>query len=166
MWVFQVLFSDLNDSKPEFFSGCDVLEKQARKSSRLVCILSPAFLDDKWEATKIQQHLKKLQSVRSPLICVALKELPKHLDSQPKDSQGETLATLLKKVHLVQWTRNNGRENIFWYALRLRLPPPSNKPSEKMSIIRQTSDNNIVLDVICKDNEKGKTEENKTNVVI
>nr|CAH7729788.1 unnamed protein product [Callosobruchus chinensis] len=93
-------------------------------------VFSPALLDQNWDSDHVLHAIKQLQTLSPKLIVVALKELPKD-DAQPKNSQGETLATITRSVPILQWTRRENEK--FWYALRLELPAKRNSPNQSSS---------------------------------
>ncbi|KAJ8951083.1 hypothetical protein NQ318_003781 [Aromia moschata] len=96
------------------------LHDDAQKCRRIIALISPAVVNEHWDASSILQALKQLQSLGPKFVCVALKELPKN-QNEVKNSQGETLASLSRSVGVIFWERKN--EAKFWYALRLSLPP-------------------------------------------
>lgn len=99
----------------------------ARKSRRLLSVLSPDALNANWEANTIYQALKQLLALSPahsyPITCIVLKSLPTTV-SQIKNAQGETLSSVLRAgmVHVLPWNRADEK---FWLAVRLGLP--SNK---------------------------------------
>nr|CAI5827225.1 unnamed protein product [Callosobruchus analis] len=93
-------------------------------------VFSPALLDQNWDSDHVLHAIKQLQTLSPKLIVVALKELPKD-EAQPKNSQGETLATITRSVPILQWTRRENEK--FWYALRLELPAKRSSPNQSSS---------------------------------
>ncbi|CAH0557087.1 unnamed protein product [Brassicogethes aeneus] len=96
------------------------LKEPAKSTKRLLPLLSPALLNEKWESDNVLMALKQLQLVGPQMCCVALKELPKK-ENEVKNAQGETLTSLSRNLNVITWDRQN--EEKFWLSLRLRLPP-------------------------------------------
>ncbi|XP_050307071.1 single Ig IL-1-related receptor-like [Anthonomus grandis grandis] len=95
------------------------LSHHAQASRRVIAVLSPSSLHSSWSSSNLYQALKQLQSLTGPkLICVALKELPSS-QNDPKNSIGETLATLLKTMKVILWERNDAT---FWLNLFKEMP--------------------------------------------
>lgn len=102
------------------FLGFTELQNEVSKSRRVLAILSPAVFSDQWEAPGVYEAMKQLQGLGSKLSVVALKKLPKSVD-KVKNSQGETLNSLVRMLTVVVWERS--QDDKFWMALRFRLPP-------------------------------------------
>ncbi|CAH1996169.1 unnamed protein product [Acanthoscelides obtectus] len=98
-------------------------------------VFSPALVDQQWDSDHVLHAIKQLQTLTPKLIVVALKELPKD-EAQPKNSQGETLATITRSVPMLQWTRRDNEK--FWYALRLELPAKRNTVNHQISSDKET----------------------------
>lgn len=96
------------------------LQEDAQRCRRIIAVLSPAAVNDNWDSSNVLQALKQLQSLGPKLVCVSLKELPK-AQNEVKNSQGETLTSLIHTIGVITWERKN--DDKFWYSLRLRLPP-------------------------------------------
>lgn len=101
------------------FPGHVEMAEAARKTRRIVAILSPATLNDNWDCGSLYQALKQLQALGPPLNCIALKPMP-YSATQVKNAQGETLTSILRNIHVILWERSS--DNRFWLALRLNLP--------------------------------------------
>jgi interleukin 1 receptor accessory protein-like len=95
------------------------LQNEALRSRRIIALLSPAVLND-WTTAGIYQAIKQLQALGPRLTCVTLKELP-NCKNEVKNSQGETLNSVVQMISVVHWERS--KDEKFWLALRLRLPP-------------------------------------------
>lgn len=111
----------------------------AQKSHRIVAVLSPACLNDKWECDAVYQALKQLHSLDPHLCCVTLKQIPSS-ENQVKNSQGETLSSLVRTVHVINWDRSN--DDRFWLSLRLRLPPKRYNTETKLENVNSTQNDN------------------------
>lgn len=97
------------------------MNEAARKSRRIVAVLSPACFNEKWDPDVIYQGLKQLKALGPPINCITLKPLPLQ-NSQLKNDQGETLASTLKTVNIINWDRSVD-DKYFWLSIRLYLPP-------------------------------------------
>lgn len=101
------------------------MAEAARKTRRLLAVLSPDALNDNWEANTLYQALKQLLALcpahSHPITCITLKSLPTTIP-QIKNAQGETLISILRAdmVHVISWRRADKK---FWLAIRLGLPP-------------------------------------------
>lgn len=109
-----------------FVSGQQNLAEPARRSRTILAVLSPSCLNDRWETNIIYHCVKQLQQLGPKLSCIVLKQLPAHA-GEVKNSQGETLASVLNSINVIHWGRL--QDDTFWLALRLRLPPKRNKQS-------------------------------------
>ncbi|XP_018328506.1 interleukin-1 receptor accessory protein-like 1 [Agrilus planipennis] len=96
------------------------LSEAAQKSRRVVAVVSPALVNDKWDASSLYQTLKQLQGLGPKTCFVVLQKMP-NCDDQAKNAIGENLNSILRNATVIQWERSNDRQ--FWLALRLNLPP-------------------------------------------
>lgn len=95
---------------------CAKLSDAARKTRRVVAVISPTSLDNQWDTATVYQALKQLNSLNAKLVCVAMQELPKS-GTDLKNAQGETLASILKSMTVIPYSSER-----FWLSLRLHLP--------------------------------------------
>lgn len=154
-----------------FLSWTMYLTEPARKCSTIIAVLSPSLVggtnENNWDSSTLQKAIKQLSIIGTPLILVTLKQLPS-ASSQTKDHNGETLSSMLKTTHVVPWT-NQSNEQKFWLSLRLRLPckrmnTVKTERERRGTIVRQTSDNNMMVD-LCSENrtcEKDRARNNES----
>lgn len=102
------------------FLGCTDLTESANKSSTIVALISPACVNDNWNPSTLYSILKQLYTLNPSFCCVTLKAFPTG-ETQMKNSQGETLNSILRNINVIPWERSN--EERFWLSLRLKLPP-------------------------------------------
>ncbi|RZB54396.1 X-linked interleukin-1 receptor accessory protein-like 2, partial [Asbolus verrucosus] len=121
------------------------LQSEALQSRRIIAVVSPATLDERWDAAGLYQAIKQLQSLSPKLTCVTLKELPK-CENAVKNAQGETLGSLVRMINVVHWERS--RDDKFWLALRLRLPPKRRheRPVESRNQIQGENSSRLTSD--------------------
>ncbi|XP_067014223.2 X-linked interleukin-1 receptor accessory protein-like 2 [Anabrus simplex] len=95
----------------------------AENSRRLVVVLSPALLGNKWTSTCLHEVLSVLHGLHPALVCVALQSLPKN--EFVKGESGCTLPSLLCGLSApVEWSgQSEANRRDFWIYLRLRMPP-------------------------------------------
>lgn len=96
------------------------MAEPVRKSRRILAVLSPNSLNEHWDSATVYEAVKQLSSFGPKLICVALKELPTS-GKETKNSQGETLSSLLRQICVIPWDRLDCDR--MWLSLRLELPP-------------------------------------------
>lgn len=96
------------------------LLEAAKRSRRIVAVISPATLNQHWDSRSLYEALKQLQAFNDKLICVLLKDVPRS-ETEIKNSAGETLSSIIRCMNIVHWQRT--KEDKFWLSLRLRLPP-------------------------------------------
>ncbi|KAI4465448.1 interleukin-1 receptor family member [Holotrichia oblita] len=96
------------------------LSETAKRSRRIVAVISPATLNQHWDSRSLYEALKQLHAFNDKLTCVLLKEVPRS-EMEIKNSAGETLSSIVRCMNVVHWQRN--KEDKFWLSLRLRLPP-------------------------------------------
>lgn len=98
----------------------DLLEA-AKKSRRLVAVLSPESVQGQWDPPTLYEALKQLNSLNAQFTCVMMADAPKNTN-ETKNDLGETFVSLFKQIVHVQWTGVEHNEQ-FWLTLRLYLPP-------------------------------------------
>lgn len=95
------------------------LAEPAVRTRRLLAVMSPAALNDCWDAPRLCQAVKQLNLLGPRLMCIMLKEAPV-TGSQIKDAQGQSLNTVLRQNYVLNWDRTNSER--FWLSVRLWLP--------------------------------------------
>lgn len=103
-----------------FIAGYTNLSETAKRSRRIVAVISPATLNQHWDSRSLYEALKQLHAFNDKLTSVLLKEVPRS-EMEIKNSAGETLSSMIRCMNVVHWQRN--KEDKFWLSLRLRLPP-------------------------------------------
>ncbi|KAK9888777.1 hypothetical protein WA026_001002 [Henosepilachna vigintioctopunctata] len=121
------------------------LHKSSERSRRLLLILSPNTLHGSWDTTNVYKALKFLVSLGPPLICITKEKLPVAIN-EVKNSQGETLKSVLNMINLIDWIDPPSEK--WWLNLCLELPAKRQiRVSEQRlsrSINRQESLDNLV----------------------
>lgn len=100
------------------------MTEPAERSRRLLVVLSPACVENKWDSVAIYNALKQLDSLGPQLSCISLKEVPLQ-GNEAKNAQGETLSSLLRNVKVIQWGKYH--DDKFWLSILLQLPPKRNQ---------------------------------------
>lgn len=85
--------------------------------------MSPNLLNGNWTRNSIYDAIKRFQTYGQNVIFMTLKEIPESNNQEIKNSQGETLTSLLHNVQMIPWIT---RKDEFWLKLRLKLPPKRN----------------------------------------
>lgn len=98
----------------------------AERSRRILMVLSPACVHNKWDSLTIYNALKQLSSLGPRLSCITLRPLPIS-ENETKNEQGETLATLVRKITVIQWGKYHDAK--FWLSVLLQLPPKRQQQS-------------------------------------
>lgn len=102
-------------------TGAPDLLEAAKKSRRLVAVLSPESVQGQWDPPTLYEALKQLNSLNAQFTCVMMADAPKNTN-ETKNDLGETFVSLFKQIVHVQWTGVEHNEQ-FWLTLRLYLPP-------------------------------------------
>lgn len=92
----------------------------AARSRRILVVLSPACIYNKWDSITVYNALKYLASLGPRLSCIALKPLPIQVNEM-KNAQGETLSSFLRNIAVIQWGKYQDEK--FWLWILLQLPP-------------------------------------------
>lgn len=98
----------------------------AERSRRILLVLSPACVNNKWDSPTVYNALKQLISLGPQLSCITLLQLPVQ-ENETKNAQGETLSSLLRNISVIQWGKDH--DGKFWLSILLQLPPKRNNQS-------------------------------------
>lgn len=96
------------------------LVEACQKSHRIVAVMSPACVNDKWECITLHQALKQLHELDTQFCCIILKQFPT-TGSNIKNSMGESFSSLVRNINIINWERF--KDDKFWLSVRLKLPP-------------------------------------------
>lgn len=132
-----LLFLLLFRIKNLFFLGYTNLTEPAERSRRVLVVLSPSCVDNKWDSGSIYIALKQLSALGPQISCITLKELPVQV-VETKNAQGETLSSLLRNITVIQWGKYH--DDKFWLSILLQLPPKRNQNVSVNSSTRLSDD--------------------------
>lgn len=130
------------------FSGYTNLIDVASKSRRILFVLSPGCINNKWDSVSIYNALKQLTTLGPQLSCVTLVQLPSQTN-ETKNAQGETLSTLLRNIAVIHWGKYHDEK--FWLSILLQLPPKRNQQGIVQNIVLNHNDSSKRLNDDCRE---------------
>ncbi|KAL3283030.1 hypothetical protein HHI36_006189 [Cryptolaemus montrouzieri] len=109
------------------------LHRPSERCRRIIIFLSPSALNGSWDTATVYKAIKILDSLGPSVICILLEKLPA-MKNETKNSQGETLKSVLNLVNLIDWI--DPPSDKWWQNLCLWMPPKRNFKNSEHNTLR------------------------------